>query len=116
MKEDKQIEFISTAQVEIDNIHDPVSFLEQVQSLFPLLSLDKLDSWIVQLAKDDRNFIFRDAKLLVIVLVEGVVFVECASLWTISASLITSLWISFLDSDLVSWSQRSTISLCPIFF
>lgn len=47
MKKDKQIEFISTAQVKIDNIHDPVRLLEQVQSLLPLLSFDKLDSWIV---------------------------------------------------------------------
>ena len=47
MKKDKQIEFVPAAQVEIDNIHDPVSLLEQVQRLFPLLSFDKLDSWIV---------------------------------------------------------------------
>jgi hypothetical protein len=47
MKKDKQIEFISTTKVEIDNIHDPVSLLEQVQRLFPLLPFDKLDGRIV---------------------------------------------------------------------
>jgi hypothetical protein len=44
MKENEQIEFISPTQVKIDNIHDPVRLLEQVQRLLPLLSLDKLDS------------------------------------------------------------------------
>jgi hypothetical protein len=47
MKQDKQIEFISTAQVKIDNIHDPVRLLEQVQRLFPLFPFDKLNSRIV---------------------------------------------------------------------
>ncbi len=80
MKKDKQIEFVTSAQIEINNIHYPVSFLEQVQCFFPLLSLDELDCRVVKLSKHNGNFILRYAQLFVIMFVERVIFIECASL------------------------------------
>lgn len=80
MKKDKQIEFVTSAQIEIDNIHYPVSLLKQVQCLLPLLSFDELYSGVVKFSKNDRNFILGDAKLFVIMFVEGVIFIESASL------------------------------------
>ena len=42
VKKDEQVEFIATAHIEIDDIHDPVGLLQQVEGFFPLLSLDEL--------------------------------------------------------------------------
>jgi hypothetical protein len=60
MKEYKQIEFVSSAQIEIHYIHDSVGLLQEIQSLLPLFTLDKLDRRVIQLAENDRDLIFRD--------------------------------------------------------
>jgi hypothetical protein len=80
MKEDKQIEFIASTHIEVYHIHDAVSFLEKVQGLFPLFSLDKLNGRVVKFAKNYWDFIFRDTKLLVVVFVESIILIESASL------------------------------------
>ena len=80
MEKDKQVEFVATAQIEIDDIHYPVSFLQEVEGLLPLLSLDELGSRVIKLPQDYRYFILGDPKLLVVVLVKGVILVERTSL------------------------------------
>ena len=50
MEKDKQIELVSTADLEIDYVHDPVGLLQKVKGLFPLLSFDELNSGIVKFA------------------------------------------------------------------
>ena len=47
MKEYVQIEFVSATQIEVNDIHDTVSLLEQVEGLLPLLSFYKLYCGIV---------------------------------------------------------------------
>jgi len=48
MEENKQIEFVPSTHREIDYIHYTVSFLQKVECFLPLLSLDKLDSRVIQ--------------------------------------------------------------------
>lgn len=43
MKEYEEIEFVAAAEIEVDDVHDPVGLLQQVERLLPLLSLDELD-------------------------------------------------------------------------
>ena len=76
----EQVEFVATAQIEIDYIHDPVGLLQQVEGLLPLLSLNELGGRVIKLPQDNRYFILGDTELLVIVLVKGVVLVESTSL------------------------------------
>ncbi len=78
MEKDKQIELVSAAQLEIDDVHDPVGLLQEVKGLFPLLSFDELDSGIVQFAEDNGYLVLGDPELLVVMLVEGVIFIEGA--------------------------------------
>ena len=76
----EQVEFVAAAHIEIDDIHDPVGLLQQVESLLPLLSLDELGSRVIKLPQDYRDFILGDTELLVVVLVKGVILVESTSL------------------------------------
>ena len=80
VEKDKQVEFVATAQIEIDDIHYPVGFLQEVEGLLPLLSLDELGGRVIKLPQDYWNFILGDAKLLVVMLVKGVILVESTSL------------------------------------
>jgi hypothetical protein len=76
----EQVEFVATAHIEVDDIHDPVGLLQQVEGLLPLLSLDELGRRVIELPQDDGDFILGDAELLVVVLVKGVILVESTSL------------------------------------
>ena len=48
MKEDKQIEFVSSTHREVYDIHNAVCFLQKVESFLPLLSLDELHGRVIQ--------------------------------------------------------------------
>ena len=78
MEHDEEMEFVSATRFKINDIHDTISFLQKVQSTLILFSLDESISAVVQLSQDNRDLVFRDAKLLVIVLIESVVFIQCA--------------------------------------
>ena len=80
MKKYEQIEFVTTAHVEIHDVHNSVGLLKQVERLFPLLPLDKLNSRVVKLAQDDGYLVLGDPQLLVIMFVEGIILVECGPL------------------------------------
>jgi hypothetical protein len=80
MKKYEQIELITTTKIEIDDIHDPISLLKQVQGFFPLLSLDKLNSRVIKFPQYYRYLVLGYSQLLVIVLVECIVLIECAAL------------------------------------
>lgn len=43
MEHYEEIELVTPAKLKINYVHDTVSLLKQVEGLFPLLSLDKLD-------------------------------------------------------------------------
>ena len=49
MKEDKQVELVSSAHLKVNHVHYAVSLLQQVQCLLPLLSLDELNRRIIEL-------------------------------------------------------------------
>ena len=83
MKHNEKVEFISSAQGEIDYIHDPVGLLKKIQSLFPLFSLDKLYRWVIKFTQDYGYFIFGDPELLIVMLVECVVLTESATYYFI---------------------------------
>ncbi len=57
MKKYEQIELITPTKIEINDIHDPISLLQQVQGLFPLFSLDKLNSRVVKFPEHNRYLI-----------------------------------------------------------
>jgi hypothetical protein len=76
----EQVKFVPTAHIEIDDIHDPVCLLQQVECLLPLLSLNELGGRVIKLPQDYGDFILGDAELLVVVLVKGVILVESTSL------------------------------------
>ena len=75
MKEDEQIEFVSSAQIEIHHIHNAVGLLQEIQSLFPLVTFDKLDRGVIQLPKNNWYLVFWYAELLIIVFIESVIFI-----------------------------------------
>ena len=56
----KQLQLVPSTQGEVDDIDNPVCFLEQIQGLVVLLLLDKLNSRVVEFTKDNRYLIFRD--------------------------------------------------------
>ena len=49
VKEDKQVELVSSAHLKVNHVHYAVSLLQQVQCLLPLLSLDELNRRIIEL-------------------------------------------------------------------
>lgn len=60
MKKDEQIEFVTSAKIEIYNIHDPVCLLKQIQCLFPLLPFYELNRRVIKFTENNRDFIFRN--------------------------------------------------------
>jgi hypothetical protein len=43
VKHDEKVEFVPPTQLEVHHVHDTVGLLQEVKSLLPLLTLDKLD-------------------------------------------------------------------------
>ena len=115
MKKNEQIEFVSSAEVKINHIHYPVSLLQQVQSLLPLLSFNKLNGRVIQFSQDNRYLVLWDAKFFVVMFIKRIVLVESPSLWPVILGIaVASLWRRFLNSALIPWPHRRPISLSPI--
>lgn len=49
MEQDENMVFVSSADIEVNDIHYAVSFLQQIQSLVILFSFDKLNGIVIQL-------------------------------------------------------------------
>ena len=81
MKHHEKVKFVSAARFKIDHIHNAVGLLQQVEGSLVLLTLDEAVSAVVQLSEHDRDFVLRDTKLLIVVLVEGVVLIDGALCW-----------------------------------
>jgi len=78
MEHNEEMEFISAARFKINDIHDTVGFLKKVKRTLVLFSLDESISAVIKLGQDDRDLVFRDSQLLVVMLVKRIVFIECA--------------------------------------
>ena len=70
------MELISSTRFEINDIHDTVGLLEQVECPLILFSLDKTVSAVVQLSQHDWDLVLADTQLFIVVLIEGIVLVE----------------------------------------
>jgi len=79
VEEDEDVELVSFADVEVYYIHDPISFLEEVQGFIVLFLFDEGDGVVVELCEDDGDLVLGDPQFLVVVLVEGVVLIESAT-------------------------------------
>ena len=78
------MKLVAPASLEIYHVHDPVGLLKKVQGSLVLFTLDKAVCTVVQLGQHDRDLVLGDAKLLVVMLIEGVVFVHRGRLALIS--------------------------------
>lgn len=67
--------FVSSARVEINHVHNAVGFLKQVKGALILLSLDELVGRVIEFGHYNRNFVFTDSELFVIVTVESIILV-----------------------------------------
>ena len=72
----EKVKLVAPAGFEIDHVHDTIRLLQEIQSTLVLLSLDEAVCAVVQLGQYDRDLVFGDAKLFIIVLIEGVVLVN----------------------------------------
>ena len=70
------MEFVSPARFKIDHVHNAISFLEQIERSFILLSFNKSIGAIVQLGEDDGDLILGHSELLVIMLIKGIIFIH----------------------------------------
>lgn len=75
MEHDEQMVLVSSAGVEVNNVHYTVGFLQQIQSSFVLFPLDELIRRVIEFSHDDGYLVLADSELLVIVLIEGVIFI-----------------------------------------
>ena len=76
MEHYEKVKLVAPAGFEIDHVHDTIRLLQEIQSTLVLLSLDEAVCAVVELGQHDRDLVFGDAKLLIIVLIEGVVLVN----------------------------------------
>ena len=58
------MEFVSPARFKIDHVHNAISFLEQIERSFILLSFDKSIGAVIQLSEDDGDLILGHSELL----------------------------------------------------
>ena len=75
MEHDKKVEFVATARVKVNHVHNAVGLLKQVQSALVLLPLNESIGAVVELGHHDRDFVFAHPQLFIIVFVESIVFV-----------------------------------------
>jgi hypothetical protein len=75
MEHDEQMVLVSSAGVEVNNVHYTVSFLQQIQSSFVLFPLDELIGRVIEFGHNDWYLVLADSELLVIMLIEDVVFI-----------------------------------------
>lgn len=76
MEHNVQVISVFEAFGEVDDVHDPVCFLQQIQAFIVLLFLDKRHGAVVQLVQHDGNLILRDFELFIVMTVERLVFVR----------------------------------------
>ena len=76
MKHHEKVEFVSAARFKIDHVHNSIGLLQQVKSPLVLLPLDEAVGAIIQLRQHDRDFVFGDTELLIVVFVECVVLID----------------------------------------
>ncbi len=79
MEEHEYVVFVSPAYIEVDYIHYSVSLLQQVQCLIVLFTFYKLNGIIVELSQDYWDLILGNSQLLIVMFIESVVLVECAT-------------------------------------
>lgn len=114
MEQYEEVEFVSATQREINNVHDPVGFLQEVESLLPLLSFDELYGWVIQFSQDYWYLVLADPELFVVMFVESIILIESPSSWPTSLIITSSLRIAFLDTTLISWSYWRPVCLCSL--
>jgi hypothetical protein len=74
MKHYEKVVPVSATRGEINSVHDPVGFLQQVKSTVVLLLLDELVGAVIEFSQNDRDFVFAHVELLVVVAIKTVVF------------------------------------------
>lgn len=105
MEQDEQVKPVSSAQVKINHVHNPISFLEEIKCFLILFSFDKLNARIIELGEHDWYFVLGYSQLFVVMLVKCIVLVEGTSG---SILALTARAVGFLNSV-----PRVSRSHCP---
>ena len=58
MEHHEEMEFIPSASLEVDHVHDAIGFLKEIESSLILFSLDESVCAVIELSHYNRNFIF----------------------------------------------------------
>lgn len=74
VEENEQLQLVSATQSEVNDVDDPIGFLEQVQTFVVLLLLDELDGRVIEFPQHNRNLVLRHSQFFVVVLAEAVTF------------------------------------------
>ena len=70
------MKFVSSARFKINYVHNSICFLEKVERALILLPFNKTISAIVEFGQNNRNLVFGDSQLLIVVLIERVVLID----------------------------------------
>jgi hypothetical protein len=77
--------------LELQSIEQCLSFLQQAQRPLELLMRDKMNSAVVQLMQDHRNFVFIQVQLFAVQFLKRVFFIVCQksihSIWHVLVSI-----------------------------
>jgi hypothetical protein len=59
VEENKEMELVSFADSEVDDIHNAIGLLEEIKGLVILLPLDELNGIVVEFSQDNGYFVLR---------------------------------------------------------